>query len=186
MSDWTRRTFLAASGAGLVACTSDPTGLNETPAQAIDARVQAALDELYATIPGTAELGQRAEGILVIPRIRQVGFWFSGAYGEGALMIGPAIVDYYSMSLAGFGFTFGAQEFNQALFFLSTDALQGFRTSDGWQLGVGASVAVPARGAAAGITTAQINRPIQEVVWGQRGLIGNVSLAGAKYSRITR
>jgi lipid-binding SYLF domain-containing protein len=186
MSNWTRRTFLAAAGAGLVACTSHPTGLTETPAQAIDARVQAALDELYATIPGTAELGQRSEGILVIPRIRKVGFWVSGAYGEGALLIGPAIVDYYSMSLAGFGFTFGAQEFNQALFFLSSDALESFRVSDGWELGADAAVALPQRGVAAGLSSGQINRPIQEVVFGQRGLIADASLAGAKYSRIIR
>jgi lipid-binding SYLF domain-containing protein len=186
MTAWTRRSFLAATGCGLAACTSHPTGLTETPAQAIDANVRTALDELYATIPGTTELGARSQGILVIPKIRKVGFWVSGAYGEGGLVIGPAIVDYYSMSLAGFGFTFGAQEFNQALFFLSPDALQGFRVADGWQLGVDAAVALPQRGVAAGLSSSQINRPITEVVFGQRGLIADASLNGAKYSRIVR
>ena len=41
-------------------------------------------------------------------------------------------------------------------------------------------------GAAAGLTSTQINRPIQEVVFGQRGLIADASLTGAKYSRIIR
>ena len=41
-------------------------------------------------------------------------------------------------------------------------------------------------GAAAGLTSTQINRPITEVIFGQRGLIADASLAGAKYSRIIR
>ena len=53
------------------------------------------------------------------------------------LLIGPATVDYYSMSLASIGFTFGAAEYNQALFFMTSQALQDFRVADGWQLGIG-------------------------------------------------
>ncbi len=187
MADWKRRAFLlAAGGAGLTACTSSPTGLTETPAQTIDRRVDQALADLYATIPGTAELGANAEGILVIPRIRRAGFWVSGAYGEGALIIGPAKVDYYSMSAAGFGFTFGAAEYNQALFFMTSDALRDFRVSDGWSLGARGQVVVSDQGAAAAVSSTQINRPIQEVVFGQRGLIADASFAGAKYNRIIR
>lgn len=187
MSDWTRRSFLAAGGASLAACTSQPTGIDETPRQTIDANVDVALDVLYATIPGTPALGAEAKGVLVIPRIRRVGFWVSGAYGEGALIIGPAKVDYYSMSAAGFGFTFGAAEFNQALFFMTDQALQDFRVSDGWTLGVGGqAVAGETVGIAAGLQTARINRPIVEVIFAQRGLIADASLTGAKYNRIVR
>ena len=137
-------------------------------------------------MPGAQELGAQAQGILVIPNIRKVGFFASGAYGEGALLIGPAKVDYYSMSAAGFGLTFGAAEFNQALFFMTAQALQDFRVADGWELGVDAAVVVQQDGAAAGLTSTQINRPITEVIFGQRGLIADASLAGAKYSRIIR
>ena len=49
-----------------------------------------------------------------------------------------------------------------------------------------AAVAFQKDGAAAGVTSTQINRPITEVVFGQRGLIADASLAGAKYSRIVR
>jgi lipid-binding SYLF domain-containing protein len=176
--------MVAAGCGGLAACTSQPP--TESPRQKIDSQVDAALVELYQNVPGAQELGARAEGILIIPKIRQLGFFASGAYGEGALLIGPAKVDYYSLSAAGIGLTFGAQEFNQALFFLSAEALQDFRVADGWQLGVDAAVAAPSGGAAAGVDSAQINRPIQEVVFGQRGLIADASLTGAKYSRIIR
>lgn len=185
MSSWTRRGFLVTAGfGGLAACTSQPA--TEAPRSRIDRDVDTALSELYQNVPGAQELGAISEGILVIPRIRKVGFFASGAYGEGALIIGPAKVEYYSLSAAGIGFTFGAAEFNQALFFQSPQALQDFRLADGWQLGAGAAVVVDRDGAAAGLNSTQINRPITEVVFGQRGLIADASLAGAKYSRIVR
>ena len=186
MTPWTRRSFLAAAGCGLAACTSAPPPAGETSRQRIDREVDEALAELYQNVPGASELANRAEGVLVIPNIRKVGFFASGAYGEGALMIGPAKVDYYSLSTAGVGLTFGASEFNQALFFLTEQALQDFRVADGWELGADAAVVVQNDGAAAGLTSTQINRPIQEVVFGQRGLIADASLTGAKYSRIIR
>jgi lipid-binding SYLF domain-containing protein len=141
---------------------------------------------MFQQVPGTTELAQRAQGVLIIPGIIEVGVFASGAYGEGALLIGPATVDYYSLSAVTLGFTFGAAEYNQALFFMSSQALQDFRMADGWELGVGAAVVFVEDGAAAGVTTTRINRPIYEVVFGQRGLIAGASFGGAKYNRIIR
>ncbi len=186
MTSWTRRSFLAATGLGLAACTSQPAGLSENPRDKIDRDVDTALNELYQTLPGAADLGARAQGILVMPRIRQAGFFAGGAYGEGALIIGPAKVDYYSLSKASVGFIFGAAEYNQALFFMTSQALEDFRVADGWQLGVTGQVVLDRDGAAASLDTARINRPIEEVVFGQRGLIADASFAGAKYDRIVR
>lgn len=185
MKDVTRRSFLAVAGAGLAACTSK-TAIDDNPRQRLDQRVDTALAELYSTVPGSQELGARSQGMLIIPRIRKAGFFASGAYGEGALIIGPAKVEYYSLSAAGFGFTFGATEYNQALFFLTSQSLQDFRVADGWVLGAEAAVSVPSGGASAGISSIRINRPIVEVVFGQRGLIADASFEGAKYSRIIR
>lgn len=187
MTSWTRRSFLiAAGGAGLAGCTSQPPADGVTPRQQIDRAVDTALDDLYANVPGASKLGERAKGILVIPNISKIGFFASGAYGEGALIIGPAKVDYYSMSTAGVGLTFGAAQFNQALFFMTEQALADFRVADGWNLGVGAAYVLNVEGASAGIDLSKINRPITEVIFGQRGLIADASLGGAKYSRIVR
>jgi lipid-binding SYLF domain-containing protein len=183
MTSLTRRKLLLAMGGTAAACTTSPA----IPARvAIDQSVQEALAELYDTVPGAAQLASRAHGILVIPEIREVGLFASGAYGEGALLIGQTIVDYYSLSALSAGLTFGAQEYNQALFFLTPEALRDFRVSDGWELGLDAAVVVLEDGAAASIDTTRINRPIYEVIYGQRGLLAGASLAGAKYSRIIR
>lgn len=188
MTPWTRRSLLLGAGvATLAACTSRPS--QPTPrGQEIDRRVAEALNELFQTVPTTVELSARAEGILIIPDITTVGLFAGGAYGEGALMVGPsrAVVDYYSLSAVSLGFQVGASSFNQALFFLATDALQDFRLSDGWQLGAGGAYVFDREGAAAGVTSTRINRPIVEVVFGQRGLMVGASLEGAKYNRIVR
>lgn len=186
MTSLTRRGFLAAGGLTLAACTSQTPEGSAARRQALNAEIEGARQQLLA-IRGASEMIARSQGVLIIPNIRQIGFFASGAYGEGGLLIGPAIVDHYSMSAAGLGLTFGAQEFSQALFFLSPEALRDFRVADGWELRVDAAVTVPsAGGASAGLASTQINLPIQEVVFGQRGLIADASLKGAKYSRIVR
>lgn len=185
MTPWTRRSFLLAAGASATACTTGMPGSGGGRA-AIDANVSQALSVLYQSVPGAAALARDADGILIMPRIRQAGLFASGAYGEGALLIGQATVDYYSLTALGLGFTFGAAEYNQALFFMSSQALQTFRIADGWQLGAVASFVVDQDGAAASVNTTRVNRPIVEVVFGQRGLIAGASFEGAKYSRIVR
>ena len=184
MSDWTRRGFLAAAGVALAACNTPPVAgvSHRDPSTRRRHGAQRALHQR----PRRLRPRGAGQGILVIPKIRKVGFFASGAYGEGALIIGPAKVDYCSLSTAGVGLTFGAAEFNQALFFMTAQALQDFRVADGWELGADAAVVFNADGAAAGLTSTQINRPIYELVFGQRGLIADASLTGAKYSRIIR
>lgn len=185
MTSLTRRGFLAAGGLTLAACTSQTPEDSAQRRAALNADIEAARQQLL-NIPGAAELISRSQGVLIIPEVRQIGFFASGAYGEGALFIGPAIVEYYSLSLASVGFTFGAAQYNQALFFLTSQALQDFRLADGWQLGAGVQVVGGEDGVSAGITTTRVNRPIQELVFGQKGLIADASFAGAKYNRIVR
>ncbi len=188
MRDWTRRGFLAAGCGGLAACTTRPAPLQGGGGSGarLDAAVDAALLDLYQGVGGAERLAQQAQGVLVMPNITRLGFLAGGAYGEGALRIGGATVEYYSLSAATLGFTLGAQVYNQALFFMTPEALQEFRLADGWVLGVDAAVVIDADGAAAGLDTGSFNRPIVEVIFGQRGLFADASLRGAKYSRVYR
>ena len=188
MNPWTRRSMLVGTGAAALAASTTQPPTPTSRREEIDRRVMEALNELVTALPGAAELAAQAEGILVITDIATAGLVAGGAYGEGALMVGPnrAIVDYYSLSEVSLGLQAGAAAFNQALFFMTGDALQDFRVADGWTLGAGASVVIDQEGAAAGIDSLRINRPIVEVVFGQRGLLIGASLEGALYNRIVR
>jgi len=186
MTPWTRRGFLAAAGGGLAACTTRPASLDGSAGERIDVAVDGALVELFASVSGSEQLAAQAQGVLVIPNINRLAFFAGGAYGEGALRINGVTVDYYSLSAVSIGFALGAQAYNQVLFFLTPEALQDFRLADGWTLGAGAAVVVDTDGAAGSLNTGSFNRPIVEVVYAQRGLIADASLAGAKYSRVYR
>lgn len=152
----------------------------------IDARVDQALSELLATVPGSRAAAAQAAGILIMPRVNEGGFIYGGAYGEGALMVGGAKVDYFSVASASFGLQAGAQRYKHALFFMTPEALAEFRTADGWEIGLDAEYALPSASGAATVTTSTFDKPIYAVVYGQEGLIIGASIEGSKYSRIVR
>ncbi len=185
MGNLTRRGFVASGALALAGCASG-TGRITGTADQIDGFVQEALNEMYATFPGSREFAQRAAGMLVVPNVTKAGLFVGGSYGEGALLIGNATVDYYSFASASFGLQIGAQQSRQVLFFMTTDVLRDFRTSDGFELGVDAEYAVQNEGASIGLSSTISNKPILGIVYGQRGLIAGASLEGAKYSRLIR
>lgn len=182
MTVWTRRGMLAATAATATGCS---VGNVQTAGQ-IERDVVNSRALLYRTVPWAERLNSQSAGVLIIPNVVEGGFVLSGAYGEGALQVGDATVDYMSMTAAAIGFQIGAQSFSQALFFLTSESLRAFRVTDGWELGVDAEVAILEDGASIGASSNTVSRPVVSVVYGQRGLIVGASLEGAKYSRLIR
>ena len=183
MTRLSRRTLLAGGAAltGLAAC-GNPVG--NANAERIDARVDAARDYLRQNYPSLNELFRNAHGILYMPLVSEAGFMLGGAYGQGALRINDATVDYYSATRASFGLQIGAQQYAHALFFMTAQALADFRASEGWAASADIRYATPESGAAAGIQTTTVLSPVIGVVYGQAGLIAGASVAGVRYTRI--
>ncbi len=152
----------------------------------IDARVDQAMVDLFTNVPGAEAVARQAAGILIIPRVNKGGFIYAGSYGEGALVVGGAKVDYFQLVSASFGLQAGAQRYKHALFFMTPEALAEFRTADGWELGLDAEYALPSAAGAATVSTGTFNKPIYAVIYGQEGIIVGASLEGTKYSRVVR
>jgi len=152
----------------------------------IEARVDAALTEMRSLGPGTAELLDDAEGVLVIPEITKAGFVIGGEYGEGALRVDGETVDYYSLAAGSIGLQAGVETFTQALLFTTEEALADFREADGWEAGANAEVTVLRQGVDVGSSTQVLNEPVIAIVFSQNGLLAGASVKGAKYSRIDR
>lgn len=182
-----RRNFVVfgASALALGACDGAimGNGVGSNASQKIDARVDATRDYLFSVYPGTQSLAQNAKGVLYMPLVTEVGFGVGGAYGRGALRINNVTVDYYSATSASIGFQIGAQQYAHAIFFLTEDALQNFRTSSGWAAGAGVEYATPEQGASIGKDTTELD-PVVALIFGQQGLIAGATLQGVKYSRI--
>lgn len=152
----------------------------------IERRTNEALAEFRSEIGGADEVLARAKGVLVFPLIRKAGIGIGGEYGEGALRIGGKTAAYYSTAAASIGLQLGGQSRRQIIVFLDDGALNKFRSSDGWEIGVDASVAVITVGAGGAIDTTQLNQPIVAFVFDNKGLMYNLSLEGSKISRIHR
>jgi len=154
-------------------------------AESIDAGVKRSLDMLK-DIRGGKEVADEAAGLLVFPAVFKAGLGLGGEYGEGALVIDGEIVDYYNTAAASIGFQLGGQKKTIIIAFMNDTALNDFRNSSGWKIGADASVTVIAIGADGSIDTSKTNKPIVAFVFDQKGLMYNLSLEGAKVTKIKR
>jgi lipid-binding SYLF domain-containing protein len=176
----TRRRALAL----VAALAATAPMLARADAAKLDAKVDAAVAEMTATVSGTAELLAQAKGVLVIPEIVKAGLLVGGAYGEGALRVGGQSVGYYQFAEASVGLQAGAQRFGSAVFFMTDAALETFQKAKGWQVGADAEVTVLDKGFAAGLDSVTKSAPVIAVVFGQDGLLAGASIAGGKYTQI--
>ena len=152
----------------------------------IDVSVEEALNPLYADSPAARKLASRAKGILVFPKVYKAGIGIGGEYGEGSLLIGGKPPTYNSIAAASIGFQLGAQMKSQVLMFMTADALNKFRQSDGWEAGVDGSVAVAQFGVGGEIDTQTAQQPIIGFIFSNKGLMYNLTLEGSKITPITR
>ena len=155
-------------------------------AKEIDVSVDVALERFYNEVKGGKEFLKSAKGVLVFPGVFKAGIGIGGEYGEGALRINGKTVDYYNTAAASIGFQLGAQKKAVILVFMADDALKKFRDSSGWEAGVDGSVALVKLGAGGTIDTTSIKDPIVGFIFGQKGLMYNLTLEGSKYTKIRK
>ena len=167
----------------LILLFSTSMAFSET-AREIDVSVDATLDRFNKEILGADGFIKKAKGVLIFPQVIKVGFGIGGEYGEGALRIGGKTVEYYSTMAASIGFQLGAQTKSIILVFTKEDALKAFRNSDGWKAGVDGSVALISLGMGDSLDTTNVKDPIVAFVFGQKGLMYNLTLEGSKLNKL--
>jgi len=152
----------------------------------IDARVKDALETLYRQVVGSKDTLKRAKGVLVIPKMWKAGFVVGGEYGEGALKIKGKTVNYYSIVGGSLGFQLGVQKRTIVMAFMDKTSFSKFRQTDGWEFGLDGSVAIVNVGVDGRIDSTTTNEPIIVFVFGQKGLMYNLTLEGYKISKIVK
>ena len=179
-----RRGFTLAALAGLGVTAACGNGVGSSGAATIDARVNATLEQMYSQYPNTVDLAAKSNGMLIMPLVTEAGFGFGGGYGRGALRVNDVTVDYYSNTKASAGFQIGAKQYAHVLFFMTPDALEGFRRSSGWTAGADLDYVLTDRGDSLSADTNTLRSPILAAIFGQAGLYAGATLEGAKYTRI--
>jgi lipid-binding SYLF domain-containing protein len=152
----------------------------------IDARVKTTLQALNEEEPAARELAGKAAGMLIFPRVYKLGAGLGGEYGEGVLMVNQQPIQYYRITAASFGFQLGGQAKSEVVMFMTNESLQRFRDSDGWEAGVDGSVAIVQFGVGKEIDTHNITDPIIGFVFGNKGLMYDLSLEGSKFWKIQK
>ena len=153
-------------------------------AKEIDAGVDAALDRFHKQVKGADEAARNAKGLLIMPNVKKAGLIIGGEYGTGALRIDGKTVGYYRIVSGSVGFQIGAEAKDMILAFMTDDVLNKFRTSKGWEAGIDGNVALINVGGGGAATTRNVNEPIVGYVFDVKGLMGDISLKGAKFSKI--
>jgi lipid-binding SYLF domain-containing protein len=181
---------LVVGSIALAGCTTTPPNEKQTSAensskrQAINSSVDATLSRLYSTVPGSRELVAKSRGVLVFPSVLQAGFILGAQTGNGALRVGGSTVGYYNTSSLSVGLQAGAQSKAVIFLFMTQDALDKFRATDGWSAGADASVAVVKIGANGAVDSNTVQSPIEAIVLTNAGLMGDLSVNGTKVTRI--
>lgn len=155
-------------------------------AKEIDASVKACMDRFYKEVDGATEYIKASKGLLVFPKVVKAGFLIGGEYGEGALLVDGATVDYYNIASGSFGLQAGAQKKDIILLFMKKDALKDFQSSSGWKIGVDGNITLIDIGKGATADTINMKDPIIGFVFGQKGLMADISLAGSKISKMDK
>lgn len=185
ISDWKFSTALCFMILAVFLFSSIFTGQSygET-AKKIDADVDATIDRFYKQVKDAKEVVKRSKGMLILPSVKKGALIVGAEYGEGAMRIGGKTVDYYRMISGSVGFQIGGQAKDVIIAFMSSDALEKFRNSKGWEAGVDGNVALITIGAGESAITAMSKNPIVAFVFDVKGLMADISLKGAKFSKL--
>ncbi len=174
---------LAVCGVALAACTTtSPDGRSSvaTSKATIDSQTDTTLSRLYSEVPGAREIGARSKGILVFPAVVGGSFVVGAEYGRGVLRSDDSARRYYSVSVGSVGWQAGAQSKAIVYMFTTDEALETFRSSNGWTAGVDATVSVANIGANGSIDTTSMRAPVVGFVLANAGLEVGASLQGMK------
>ena len=107
----------------------------------------ATLAQLYASVPGSKDIADRAKGVLVFPRVVNGSAILGGEYGRGALLIDGHIVADYKITSISLGVQAGLQSQALVLMFMSQEALDRFTATSNWTAGADGTVALGRVGA---------------------------------------
>lgn len=152
----------------------------------IDTHADMTLQRFYKEVNGGKEVAQQAKALLIMSDVTKAGFVLGGTYGQGALRVNGKTTGYYNLIAGSYGFTFGAQQMDIILAFMTQQALDEFVNIDGWEVGVSGNVAFIDVGGGKRLDTTSLKDPVVAFVFSPEGLMVDASLKGAKFTKLNK
>lgn len=152
----------------------------------IDQESDDALRVFQKQIKGSEVFLNQAAGYLVFPRVLRAGLGLGAETGEGALRVNGKTVDYMRITSGSIGLQAGAQARSIVIAFMTKSALDQFRNSNGWRVGIDGSIALIDVGAGKTIDSQNVRDPVVGFIFGSAGLMANLTLDGTRFTRISK
>ena len=93
---------------------------------------------------------------------------------------------YYSLASTSVGLTAGMATRSEIILFMTQSALDRFMKSRGWSVGADTGIALISKGAAGDYDTNTLKKPILGFVFGEKGLIADLSVEGSRIQKIDK
>lgn len=181
----TRSRLFTSLMIAVIAAGTASADISANDAAVLDAEAAATLTEFTANTKGAEEVFAQAKGILVCPKITKAGLGFGAEGGQCVLTDGSDDKLYYGTFGVKGGFIAGIQSHSMILALNTDKALAQFTSGDReWELGVDASVAVAEIAAGGDLDTSNLKRDIVSFIFGQKGLMADVSWKGSRFKKL--
>jgi lipid-binding SYLF domain-containing protein len=177
------KAIVAVTGLAILGLLASTASYARTKAE-IDASADRAVKHFFALNPANQGLAGKAAGMLIFSRVAKGGVGIAGEFGQGALRVKGQTVDYYSIGAASVGLTLGFAKHSEIILFMTQESLDKFTHSQGWAIGADSAVALVSAGAGGDYDTETLHKPVLGFVFGEKGLIGDLSLEGTKVTKI--
>lgn len=179
------RTLTTATGLMILGLIASTAAFAAQSKAELNAGANNALRHFYTLNPMNRQLANKAAGILVFAHVTKGGIGVAGEHGDGVLRVDGKAVDYYSIGAASVGLTLGVGEHSEIIMFMSQDALDKFTNSQDWSVGADTAFALMSKSGAGGqYDSDTLNKPILGFIYGEKGLLGDLSFEGAKITKI--
>ena len=155
-------------------------------ASKIDREVNETIGVFKEEVNGAEVFLDQAAGYLVFPRVIKIGIGVGAETGEGALRAGGKTLDYFRTTSGSIGLQLGAQAKSILIAFMAQEALDKFRNSSGWKVGVDGSVALIDLGVGKTIDSSNVKDPVIGFIFGSKGLMYNLTLEGSKFTKLDK
>ena len=150
----------------------------------VDRQVVDAITQFEALNPANKSLSGKSAGMLVFPKVTKGGVGVAAEHGDGVLQVNGKTVGYYSVSAASVGLTLGVAQHSEIIMFMTKDSLDKFRATKGWSIGADAGITMVKSGATGEYDSKIEEKPILAFQWGEKGLLGDLSIEGEKITQI--
>ena len=108
-----------------------------------------------------------------------------GKYGEGVLRIKDKTQGYYSITAASVGFLAGGAKYSLVIAFTSEEALKKFMHDDDWESEMDVNMAIAKWNSEEELDDIDFGTDMIGFVFDSKGMLGNFTLEGTKFKKIT-